>query len=409
MTSYKKRELADYLLQCMNDMPVVVLTGMRQCGKSTLLTHEKVLQKRRYVSLDDFAQLEAAKTNPEAFLSGEEPITIDEAQKCPELFDVMKRMVDGKRKPGQFLLSGSANFSLLKGMSESLAGRAIYLGLHPFTLREISGRCNKDPFLIRFFRTLKIPTHELSCPSLNDAEILSGGMPTVSLGQVRHPSVWFKGYEQTYIERDLRALSQVANLISFRHLMHLVAFRTGQLLKTSELARDAKMNAVTTSRYLNLLETSFLVRRIEPFLSNRASRVIKSPKIYLADSGLACHLAGVTNLAPDANEPLRGAMFETYAAQNLAGILEARLPEARLMYWNVQGRHEVDFVIQPGKEVVAIEVKAATRWDRSDLSGLRAFLSATPACKAAILAYNGTEAVQIDPMIWVIPLSLILS
>jgi len=393
----------------MDDMPVVVLTGMRQCGKSTLLTHEKALGKRRYVSLDDFAQLEAAKTNPEAFLSGEEPITIDEAQRCPELFNVIKGMVDRERKPGRFLLSGSANFSLLKGMSESLAGRAIYLTLHPFTLREISGGYDKEPFLIRFFRTRKIPTDERSGHPLEASDILSGGMPTVSLGQVRHPPVWFKGYEQTYIERDLRALSQVANLISFRHLMRLVALRTGQVLKISELARDAKMNAVTTSRYLNLMETSFLIRRIAPFLSNRASRVIKSPKIYPADSGLACHLASVDDLAPDSGEPLRGAMFETYAAQNLAGILEAHRPDARLMYWNVQGRHEVDFVIQSGKEILAIEVKAATRWDKSDLSGLRAFLSATPACKAAILACNGTEAVQIDPMIRVVPLSLLLS
>lgn len=409
MTDYRTREITGLLVQLLSDMPVVVLTGMRQCGKSTLLTRERVLGNRRYVSLDDFVQLEAAKTNPEAFLSGDDPVTIDEAQKCPELFPLIKQIVDRDRKPGQFLLSGSANFSLLKGISESLAGRAIYLTLHPFTSREISGHCSTSPFIRNFFHTLELPAQELPARPLKAEQVLAGGMPTVALGQIRHPSTWFKGYEQTYLERDLRALSQVADLISFRHLMNLVALRSGCLLKTSELARDAKLNAATTSRYLNLLETSFLIRRVAPFLSSRAGRLIKSPKVYMTDSGLACHLAGIRHLAPDSDEPLRGAMFETFVAQNLAGILEARWPEAGLLFWHVQGRHEVDFVIQAGREIMAIEVKTATRWTQRDLSGLRAFLSATPNCKAGILAYNGTEAVQLNQRIWAVPLSLVLS
>lgn len=414
MTPYRPREITPALLDALENMPVVVLTGMRQVGKSTLLQRQPELAGRRYVSLDDFAQLEAARRNPEAFLAGGEPLTVDEAQKCPELLPVIKRLVDRERVPGRFLLSGSANFALLKEITESLAGRAVYLTLHPFTRREIAGRVGEEPFLLRFFRTLELPPLEPppgggSAPFPAPEEVLRGGMPPVCLGEVRDPRLWFRGYEQTYLERDVRALSQVADLIAFRHLLVLASLRTGQVLKVSELARDARLNAPTASRYLGLLEASFVVRRLGPHLANRASRLIKSPKLYLADSGLAAHLAGVSSLDPAADEPLRGALIETYAAQNLAGILEAHWPEARLSFWNVQGRHEVDFVVEAGRETLAIEVKAASRWTDRDLSGLRAFLAAAPGCRAAVLAHHGTDAVRLDERLWALPLGLLLS
>lgn len=405
--AYRKRDITPNLLNALDNMPVVVLTGMRQVGKSTLLQRQPQLARRRYVTLDDFAHLEAARRNPEAFLAGEGPVTVDEAQKCPELLPVIKRMVDRDRRPGRFLLSGSANFALLKDITETLAGRAVYLTLHPFSRRETRGKVADEPFLVRFFRTLEAPSDPVD--PIQPAEVMQGGMPSVCLGEVRDPRLWFRGYEQTYLERDVRELSQVADLIAFRHLLVLTALRTGQVLKLSELARDARLNAVTASRYLGLMEASFVIHRLGPHLANRASRLIKSPKLYMTDSGLACHLAGVASLDVTAAEPLRGALFETYVAQNLSAILEARWPEARLSFWNVQGRHEVDFVIEAGRETLAVEVKAASRWDDRALSGLRAFLSRTPGCRAAILAHNGTEAVRLDDRLWAVPLGLLLS
>jgi predicted AAA+ superfamily ATPase len=152
-----------------------------------------------------------------------------------------------------------------------------------------------------------------------------------------------------------------------------------------------------------------LIRRLPPFLKNRSSRLIKSPKLYFTDSGLAAHLAGVVSLEAGHEELLRGALFETYVAQNLAALLEAHRPEARLSYWHEQGRHEVDFVIEAGRKVFAIEVKATTRWNESDLSGLRAFLERTPACLAAVLAYNGKEAVKLDERLFALPLGHLLA
>ena len=405
MTNYLDRDLSPTILEALKEMPVVVLTGMRQTGKSTFLQNQKVLKKRKYISFDDFEYLIAAKEDPEGFIASDEPLTIDEAHKCPEILTAIKKAVGRKREPGRFLLSGSANFAVLKGISESLAGRAVYFTLHPFTRRELGGRISDRPYLQNCLESGQAP-NGTELPSISDEEILQGGMPSVALKEVKNKLIWFKGFEQTYLERDIRELSQIGNIISFRHLLHLAALRTGQLLVPSQLSRDAKLNVATTSRYLSLLEASFIINRLSPYLRNRASRLIKSPKIYLSDSGLACYLGGTDQLKSD---PLKGAFLETYVAQNINGILSARWPEAKLFFWNVQGRHEVDFIIEAGKKCLALEVKGSARWTERDLAGLKAFLAITPHCSMAILGYNGNHTVKLGNRLWAIPLSLLLS
>jgi len=408
MTAYWERDIGLKVIEALKDMPVVVITGMRQTGKTTFLQKQPGLDHRHYVTFDDFSQLEAAKLDPDRFVNSHEPLTIDEAHKCPEILVAIKRAVDRKRIPGQFLLSGSANFAVLKGISESLAGRSVYFTLHPFSRREVAQQTGKKPFIQEFFETQEVPKTECLQP-IKPEEILMGGMPSVALHQVKNCSLWFKGYEQTYLERDVREISQIGNIIAFRNLLHLTALRTGQLLNPSGLGRDAKMNVATTSRHLSLLEASFIIYRLNPYLRNRASRLIKSPKIYMSDSGLGSYLAGVGPAMFPSDGPLTGALFETYVAQNLLGIMDARWPEARLYFWSVQGRHEVDFVIEVGSSCMALEIKSGARWAARDLSGLKAFLSATPHCRAAILGYNGSDAVRLGEKMWAIPLSLLLS
>lgn len=207
----------------------------------------------------------------------------------------------------------------------------------------------------------------------------------------------------------MRDLARVPDLVSFRQLLRLAALRTGQILKVSELARDAKVNAATASRHLAVMEASFVFHRLEPYLGNRASRLIKSPKVYVSESGVAAHLCGLTDgrLAPD--EPLHGPLLETYVAQNLRSMLEARWPSARLSFWHVQGRHEVDFVIEVGRECLAIEVKPSGQWTDRDLAGLRTFLDRTRRCRAGILAHAGSSAVQLGDRLYAIPLATALS
>jgi predicted AAA+ superfamily ATPase len=385
-----------------------LLLGCGRPVKTTFLQRQPGFGQRRYVTFDDFAQLEAAKSDPDGFVSDEEPLTIDEAHKCPEIFTAIKKSVDKKREPGKFLLSGSANLGLLKGISETLAGRSIYFVMHPFNRREITRKIAKQSFLENFFETQEIiKTKDLR--PIQAEDILNGGMPIICLGEVKNRFLWFKGYEQTYLERDVRELSRIDNIIAFRNLLHLTALRTGKLLSPSELARDAKLPVATVSRYLSLFETSFIITRLNPYLKNRASRLIKSPKLYLSDSGLACYLTGLNRIEFTSSQPLTGSMFETYIAQNLLSLTQGRWPSACLYFWSVQGRNEVDFIIEVNNHCIALEIKSGTRWQERDLSGLKAFLTATPHCKAAILGYNGTEIVKLGEKIWALPLSLILS
>ena len=408
MTVYYSRDIGGLVSKALSEMPVVVISGMRQTGKTTLLQRQPGLRARRYVTFDDFAQLEAAKADPDRFVASDEPLTIDEAHKCPEVLTAIKRAVDKKRVAGRFLLSGSASFAMLKGVSESLAGRALYLVLHPFNRREIRRRAGRVPFIRSFFDERVVPKIKGLQP-ITPREVLTGGMPSVCLGEVKDASLWFKGYEQTYLERDVRAISGIGNIMAFRNLLRLAVMRTGQLMSPSEVGRDAKLNATTTSRYLSVLEASFVLRRVGPYLRNKTTRLIKSPKMYTGDSGLAGFLSGVSASEVPADLPLFPALFETYVAVNLLGILDATWPAATLHFWNVQGRYEVDFVIEAGRHCLAVEVKSGGRWEDRDLSGLRAFLAATPHCKAAVLSHNGTEAVQLGEKLWALPTDLILS
>ena len=408
MTGYHARDIAGSVFLALENMPVVVLTGMRQTGKTTFLRSQGGMENRAFLSFDDFAQREAARADPDGFLRRETPVTIDEAQKCPEIFDALKRSVDLDRTPGRFLLSGSANFSILESITESLAGRSVYLDLCPFNRRELHEATGREPFLKRFFEN---PNLRLKgdLPAIAPRDVLQGGMPTVCLGQVKDPEIWFRGYEQTYLERDVRELSRVGDLTALRTLLRLIALRTGQLRSPTQLGRDAKLNAVTVSRYLSLFEASFLIHRVPPYLSNRSSRLIKSPKVYMTDAGLAAHLAGVDRSASLSGDPLYGPLFETYVAQNLRSILNSRWQGTALHFWMVQGRHEVDFVIDAGRSCLALELKSAARWRKRDLSGLEAFLAATPHCRAAVLCHNGPDAVRLGERLWALPAAIVLS
>ena len=407
---YLPRELAASVARVRQSLPVAVVTGMRQVGKTTMLQRERNLKTSRYFSFDDPATLEAVRNDPKRFVANRTSMTIDEAQRYPPLLLAIKAEVDRNRQPGRFLLSGSANFALLKEVAETLAGRASYLALEPFSRRELTRTASRPPFVRAFYETGRLPSDWEDRVSLvTDNEVLAGGIPPAALGDSQARRDWMKGFEQTYLERDLRQLSQVADLGAFQRLMRLTALRTGQIMHKASIARDAEMPVLTASRYLRLLETSFVISMTPPYLLNRATRMVKSPKVYVSDSGLACHLMGIGSAQALRTTPQRGLVFETYAVQNLHAVSAAHWEEAALFYWNVQGRHEVDIVIGEPEECLAIEVKASHRWRNTDLEALNAFLRRTPQCRAAILAYNGAKVDKINARLWALPLGLLLS
>jgi hypothetical protein len=407
MTRYFDRDIAPRLQSLLRSMPVVVLSGARQCGKTTFLQRDRSLAGRRFLTLDDPAVLEVARRDPDRLLEGDGPLTLDEAQKCPDLFPALKRAVDRRRKNGQYLLSGSASFPLLRSVSESLAGRAIHLTLEPFSQRELERQTLARPFILDLFEKGEPPDLGRSQP-VKDAQVLDGGFPSVALGEAPEREPWFAGYEQTYLERDLRDLAQIADLGAFRRVLGLAALRCGQIVNEAEIGREAKVPSTTTGRYLDLLEASCVATRVPPLAASRSARLIKTPKLYICDSGLAAHLIGVEELTPRGGERFRGALYETWFAQNLRSILAAHLPGTRLSFFNVQGRYEVDFIATHRRRHLAIEVKSATSFDSGDFAGLRALERSTRGIVAFVLAYNGRETLRVDDHMFAVPMAKLL-
>jgi predicted AAA+ superfamily ATPase len=417
------------LAKLTRQFPVVVVAGLRQTGKSTLLRHEPSLTKGRdYLTLDDISVLALAKEDPERLLrsQGGGNLALDEVQRAPELFLSIKRQVDEARRPGKFILSGSANLLLLEQVADSLAGRAFYATLHPLNRRERFGATGTRPALLQFLDTIagekrnKNPNTpsgkaeaawpETKLPRVTEAEVLRGGFPEVALREETDAGLWFDAFERTCLERDVRDLRRIEDLVGFHRLLRLAVLRTGGILNVTGLARDAQMREPTARRYLDLLETLMVLRRLPPWLGNRSSRLVKAPKLFFADSGLAARLAGCDDIGPTTGEPMRGPLFENFVLQNLLATVEPHVPGARFYFWNEQGRSEVDFVIELGAaRVVAIEVKAHGRAQPDDAKHLKKFVAATPACAAGILAYSGEQVLALGERIWAVPLHRLLA
>jgi uncharacterized protein len=382
-------------------MPAVVVTGARQTGKSTL-AEQLVPGARRYATLDDLDVLDAAQHDPEVLVGGPGPVTLDEVQRAPELLRAVKRAIDRDRKAGRFLLTGSANLLLMRQVSESLAGRASYLTLWPMTRREQRGlgRCGLWDEL---HNTPDAEWREMlggEKDSAEDWRMLArrGGFPTpaLDLTTAADRRIWFDGYVRTYLERDLQDLASISTLPDFRRLMRAACLRMGQLVNQTELGRDVALPQPTVHRWLNLLETSYLLVRLPAYAVNRTKRLIKAPKIYWGDTGLALHLA-------EADEP-DGAHLENLVLHDLLAWRDARVERAELGYWRTSIGEEVDFVIEAGGKLLPIEVKSTTRPRLSDATHLRTFRTEYgKKARAGLLLHAGSTLEWLAPDVLAVP------
>ena len=395
------RHMQPALTQRLRVMPAVVVTGARQTGKSTLV---QVLTsgERRFHSLDDLDVVELARRDPEALVGGSAPVTLDEVQREPDLLLAVKRAIDRRRRAGQFLLTGSANLLLMRGVSESLAGRASYLTLWPMTRREQRrlGRCGLWEDLVTAEDGEWLDRLRADSAGPEDWRALArrGGFPTpaVHMTTAAERAVWFEGYVRTYLERDLQTLSSIAALPDFRRLMRAACFRLGQLVNQTELARDVALPQATVHRYINLLETSFLLVRVPAYAVNRTKRLMKSPKLYWGDTGLALHLAGLT--APT------GAHLENLVLNDLLCWRDARTERSEILYWRTAAGEEVDFVIETGGRLLPIEVKATARPRLRDAAHLRSFRREYGnAARAGLLLHTGTTLEWLTPDVLAAP------
>lgn len=382
-------------------MPVAVVTGARQTGKSTLV-RQLAGEHRQYVTLDDLDARSAARDDPGLFVGGEGPITLDEVQREPELMNAVKVAVDRGRRPGQFLLTGSANLLLMRRVSESLAGRASYLNLWPMTRREQLGHGSESMWeqLLNADETEWIDALRSQTSEREDWRGLArrGGFPVPALQLERDQdrAVWFDGYVRTYLERDLQDIANISALPDFRRVMRAACLRVGQLLNQSDLGRDISLAQATTHRYLNLLETSYLFVRLPAYAVNRTKRLVKSPKAYWSDTGLAMHLSQET-------EP-RGAHLENIVLLDLMVWRDSRLAPAELFYWRTANGEEVDFVIESGGRLLPIDVKSGAMPRLSDVKHLRTFLDQyRDMSRSGLLLHDGDTLEWIGPNVLAAP------
>jgi len=406
--AYKPRWLADRLRMAAEFSPVIVLSGARQTGKSTLLRNEQPFKDWYYITFDDLDSLALAQRRPDEILNVSQHMVIDEVQKAPKFLHAVKKAVD-KDRSRRIVLSGSARLILMKKVSESLAGRAIYYDLMPFSFGELRGTRNYG-WINTFMETGRLPSINVKdymaykeVPVNLDLNLFRGFLPPVAfMKKEEHIAAWWKGYVKTYLERDLRDISEIAYLPDFRKMMELLALRTANILKQSEIARDAGLSQATAGRYINILEETSLIVKIRPYSKNITKRLIKAPKVVLTDPGLAASLAGYSS--PDSiPAQFMGALLESYVFLNLTAI--ASLIEGEVMYFRTQGgrEREVDFVLKRGKKILGVEVKLAKTVSVGDIDNLLFLKDASKSFTCGMVVYSGSEVKQLAQNIFAVP------
>lgn len=386
------RILTDAVQRVGRTMPVVVVTGARQTGKTTLV--EDLLPGRRaYLSLDDLDVRALAERTPDELVGRPGPMVLDEVQRAPDLLLAVKRAVDRERQPGRYILTGSANLLLMKSVSESLAGRAAYLSLWPMTRRERLGQGRAGLWSALLDHPCEDWPEVLGTADPGSADwreaVSQGGypVPAVEYSDPTDRAIWFDGYIRTYLERDLQDLSSIGNLVDFRRLMGAACLRLGQLVNQTELGRDVQLPQPTVRRWLNLLEASYQLVTLPAYAVNRTKRLIKTPKAYWSDTGLALRLAGLTSPT--------GAHLENLILSDLLAWRDASLVDRPgLFYWRTATGEEVDLVVERGRDLLAIEVKATSRPRAADAKHLTTFREEYGDSVRGCLVLHGGDRVE---------------
>lgn len=347
-----QRALEPVLRKLAEQYPVVTLTGPRQSGKTTLV--QAVFPHHQYASLEEPDVREYALEDPRGFLGQfAGGVILDEVQRAPDLFSYVQTIVDREDRSGRFILTGSQNFLLLRSISQSLAGRSAILHLLPLSLRELTGR---EPFPLETLGHELPQTRPENPPEL--LEILFRGFYPRIHDKGLDPATWYSGYYQTYVERDVREIVNVGNIEAFGRFVRLCAGRNGQLLSLTSLANDCGITHTTASRWISILETSFLIRLFRPYHANFGKRLIKSPKLYFLDTGLLCYLLRIHSPEDLRLHASRGPIFESFVISELIKNFLHQGKEPGLYFWRDSAGHEIDAVVDLGNERVAVEIKS---------------------------------------------------
>lgn len=405
---YSESSLREALL----DTPVILIHGSRQCGKTTLAQAIGRDEGHYYVSFDDDNSLQAARADPIGFIKNlPEKVILDEIQRIPELFTSIKASVDQNRKPGRFILTGSANVLLLPKLADSLAGRMEIIRLRPLAQCEIAGQ--PPTFLEQLFQAnFSASAQANRFTSLGEtlAEIISrGGYPSaIARSSEKRRMTWYQDYITTLIQRDVQDIINIHHLDVLPRLLSLAASQTARLFNSADLASPFAISRPTIANYLALLEQIFLIEQLQPWHSNRLSRLIKTPKMHLADTGLACALLGVTSKSLWQDKALLGQLLETFIYQELRK--QADWQDTNLSFYHFRNKDqvEVDIIIEQGRQLAGIEIKAAATVTGADFKGLHKLKDACAERFAAgVVFYDGDSILSFGERLFAVPISIL--
>ncbi|MBN2384551.1 ATP-binding protein [bacterium] len=400
------RFLQPRIVEALADSPVVLIHGPRQSGKTTLARLVGDEAGYTYFTFDDDVQRAAAQADPVGFVADlPERAVLDEVQRVPELFTSLKSVVDAQRKPGRFILTGSANVLLVPRLADSLAGRIEILRLHSLSQAEMvrqrpdfldclfAARFKNKPFGHRLGKALT-------------ARLVSGGFPpAVARASHHRQAAWYRDYGDTLIQRDIRDLSRIAALDALPHLLAAAAGQTACLLNVSKLAGPFQISRQTIREYLTLLSRIFLLDELPPWHSNRLKRLVKTSKLHLGDTGLACALLGLNGDSVWADRLLLGRLLETFVYQELRRHASWREEAIIFSHFRDKDQVEVDLVLESGGRLAGVEVKAAATVTHKDFKGLRKLKDAVPHFVAGIVLYDGDTMARFGDRLYAVPLT----
>lgn len=402
-----KRSAESILHEALSISPSVLLSGARQVGKSTLCLREE----REYRVFDNLTEREAALNDSIGYIASlPKPITLDEIQKVPEILEGLKIDIDKNRHNGTFLLTGSANVLDMKKAKDTLAGRIIEILMWPLSQKEIHHKSDEN-VIDRFFSE---GMASLQCDHIPYDTILSailkGGYPEIlKIDSVRGRALWFNSYISTYIERDIRDVGELRDISSFIKFYNIIAPRSCGLLNKSDLASDANLSEPTINNYLSMLEMIYQISLLKPYSSNVSKRFIKSSKLFMTDSGLFCHLLGITTKDELHNSTHKGDVFETFVYSELLKHISYSLAQPKVYHYRTNDKKEIDFILEKGDKIIAIEVKASQTLKSDSFKHIIDFQTKSTQKVVGIVLYAGDSVLPFGDGIherYAVPLSL---
>ncbi len=402
---YLKRAIREELEEYLKYFPVLLISGARQVGKSTLALH---LGIENYITLDDINIYEMAKNDPKGFIENlQKPVIIDEAQRLPQLMITIKEYIDKQRINGEFVLTGSASLKGFKDISDSLAGRIGIVELYPLSLKEKS---QKEQNIIDIFGgsldeyILKKYESDIS------QDIIDGGYPEiVKIDSQKAKYLWFSSYIRTYIESDARELANIRNLDKFIKMYRLCMIRSGNMFNKNELQKEAGLDNRTFDSYFAIMEHTYQMHKLQPFFKNQLKRLIKTPKIYATDTGVLNHLLQINSKEELETSHYKGDIVETFIYDELLKANSSALQKVGLYYYRTTDKKEIDFILDYGQKVIAIEIKTSKSVSKSDFKHIYHLQKELPKFfDKGIVIYGGDTLLRLDEKMYAVPFGFLI-